>query len=212
MIDTMNCGLCLNPMAQDDKKIQFLCECEFHTICFFRRSITIEYIQDVRCSNCNERVVPREIVEEFQAIHGNEGRHEIIQQMWAENEEFRNDLCNAQKQMVIRNKIHAKLKNKVKEIYTEFKKKTSIYIDMLKTFVTNATKNVKSLVEYKETTKMTNKYIRMIQNIRRKWGVNTYDMIRALENNNETRLIVPPILWRFRNKGEDILKFRIRIK
>ena len=151
---------------------------------------------ETRCINCNEFVVPRELMEEFEAINGQGPQREVVTQMWTENENFRKDLIDIQKQGRVLDKQKKILDKQIKEIKTDYKEKTAPYIEMLRTIVKDTQKKIRSLNEYKEKTKVENKYLKMLKNTLTKWGIRMYVLRGALEGVEGAAKYIPKLYYR----------------
>ena len=203
----MTCTLCHEDFTEADATIRLLCDCRLHTLCFFRQALQIQHFGDIRCNTCNTHIVPNELLNELEVVHGQEGGNLVIQQMW-ELPEFRDDLKSLKKQSVLVGKAMTAADKKHKEIATDLKEETEPYVTVLKVMVKAAKKKLVDSPENKELNRLRTSYQIRFGKFFRKWGVQNYSLRRALRGIRAAAPLIP--VYHYRRRGE--VKFNIWIK
>lgn len=178
----MACTVCDLAMTLEDATIRLECNHQFHTRCFFRQAVMHNDIAEMRCNTCNIILIPVDILHEAEAIQGNEGKNEIIQYLWENEPDFKNEIVTISDATKTSASTMRELSIKKREIIKNFKEEHSETISLLKEKVRETKKAYHKISEYKAGSKIWNALQSKKTKFIAKWGVTPYNLRQALRN------------------------------
>ena len=137
-------------MALDQPTCTLLCSHTVHTECVFRQFCIHDNFQVTRCPSCDNRIITQALVDEADAVHGNEGRTEIIQYMWHNEPQFKTGLEGLKQAVTQKAATYKALKKKEKEMVKNLEEAVEPFLDNIREKVKAAKLQYKASPEYKD--------------------------------------------------------------
>jgi hypothetical protein len=181
----MDCTIC-NETKEGAPKIELLCRHSFHTECWISQNIG-HGLNGIRCRTCTEYIVPDELHLAFThltQVHETD-KSEIINYLLESDEEFRNTLIDIRKANSKQGSYLKKLYSKVKH---ELKNEDMLtHVSILKNKLKELKSEIKESEEYKNLSSADRSYVAKTGKLFRQWGINLFEVRRALINNVNER-------------------------
>jgi hypothetical protein len=177
----MACEYCTEPIAMDQPCSELLCHHKVHTECMLRQAVT-EDIVNLRCPNCRDWLTPRQLVDEAEAVHGQEGQREVIRYFWEHEPQFKAGLEGIREARTAYARTEATLRKKMKEMAASLMTEVDPLVAQIREKVRAAKAAFKVLPETKEAAKGYKSYFNKGQTFRRRWGVSTWTVRAALQD------------------------------
>jgi hypothetical protein len=172
------CGICGEGFQADQKTCQLLCDHTFHTECMFREATRDNYIADVRCHTCQQRIITTEIYEDMQALNQGDMTTDTIKDVFESSAEFREDIVKLkEKHKAVYSDWSAFSKAK-REVITAHKASVATLIDTLKYKIKATKQTLMNMAEYKQLKRASTNYVAFRTRFREKWGMSGFSMWR----------------------------------
>jgi hypothetical protein len=183
----MECPLCPNnqrihpeaPAIEGDVPMSTLmCGHQVHTHCLINEFVN-NYAR-TRCGTCEQRVVEQRVQDFYD---NNTGRaNPNIAQLWAESEEFRNDLRELKKRQLKYNKVKREFNSAATTIKDRFLENVRTSLEIIRD-QKQVAKNEYNRIPCKRTyTSLGNSCTRKLNQIRGAYGVGLWDLREQLPN------------------------------
>lgn len=185
----MACEYCTEPIVMDQPCSELLCHHKVHTECMLRQAATVD-ILDMRCAACREWIVPRQIVDEAEAVHGQEGQDEVVRYMWEHEPQFKASLEGLREARTKFTKAEMALRKKTKEMVANLKVEVEPLVSQVREKVRTAKAAFKAIPEHKEATKTAKSQHLKTLAFRRRWGVGLWQVRSALQDIAAARTLV----------------------
>ncbi len=185
----MACEYCTEPIAMDQPCSELMCHHKVHTECLLRRAVT-EDILNLHCPNCRDWLTPRNIIDEEEAVHGQEGQHEVIRYMWEHEPQFKASLEGLREARTKFTKAEMALRKKAKEMVANLKADVEPLVTQVREKVRAAKAAFKAIPEHKEAAKVTKSQHLKTLAFRRRWGVGLWTVRNALQDVAAARTLV----------------------
>jgi hypothetical protein len=174
--------ICHENILEEQIQIELLCGHKYHTECWLRHNRRLR-MYDVRCCECNEHIIPDDMM--LTADNGNENIDtdtDIINLLWESDTNFKESVINYNTGLKNRNKTLQQLRAKIKSIVNNCDFSSCI------TIIKNKLNEMKSLVKDSEEYNSSITQERSIANKSRKifqtWNVPIYTICKVLRNND----------------------------
>jgi len=185
----MDCTIC-NEIKVGAPKIELLCRHSFHTECWIGQNVG-NGLNGIRCRTCTEYIVPDELHLGFThltQVHETD-KSEIINYLLESDEEFRTTLIDIRK-------VNTKRGSYLKKLYTKVNHELKnedmlIHVSILKNKLKELTNEIKQSEEYKNLTSADRSYTAKTGKLHRQWGINLFEVRRALINNVNNKKYLP---------------------
>jgi len=136
---------------------------------------------DIRCFTCNGLIVPRDILE-AQADRENEATsNKIIEYMWENEAEFKNEFIKMKAACSDATKSHTASSKKQKEMIRKFKEDNNAIIQHVYNSIVNLKKEIMATREVKDCRTKGTVFKRARTQFVAKWGISLYKVNRGLD-------------------------------
>lgn len=183
----MECPLCPNeqrihpeaPVFEGEAPMSTLmCGHQVHTHCLINEFVN-NYARS-RCGICEQRVV-EERVQDF--YDNNTGRGDPnVAHLWANSEEFRNDIKELKKRQLKYNRIKKEFNSAASIIKARFLENVRTSLEIIRDQKQAATNEYKRIPSKRSHTTLGNSVARKINQIRGTYGIGLWDLRRQLPN------------------------------
>lgn len=185
----MACEFCTEPIALDQPCTELMCRHKVHTECILRQSAAHD-ILNLRCAACREFVVPRQIMEEAEAVHGEEGQREVIRFFWENEPQFKTGLEAMRNARTVARLAQNAATKKAKEISGTMKTEVEPLVAQIRDKVRAAKATFKALPEQKEAAKAAKSVQMKMVAFRRRWGIGMWAVRSALRDIAAARVVI----------------------
>ncbi len=186
----MACELCTEAIALDQPCMELLCRHKVHTECVLRQT-TQEDILGMRCSACREYIVPRQMMDEAEAVLGQDAQDEAVRYFWESDPQFKAGLIKLRESRTEAQKAAATLGRKEKELKAKLEGEVAPLVAQIEEKVAATKTAHKALPEKKEADKLTRIYTTMMTRFTNRWGVRFWRIRHALRDVAAIRSLVP---------------------
>ncbi len=207
----MACEFCTEPIALDQPCMELLCHHKVHTECALRQAAA-EDILTLRCPNCREHLVPRAMMDEVEAVHGQGGYNEVINYFWTSEPQFKTALEGIRDTKVALRRCQTGVIKKIKAMNANLEAEVEPLVEQIREKVRAVKATFKALPEAKEESKLTKSFRMKSDTFFRRWGVRTWQIARALGNDASARAILGSINTRVYNYRTHPRQFNVRIE
>ena len=181
-----HCGICQHAIEATQPTTQLLCEHRFHTECILRRYAAY-YIGDMRCFTCNGLIRPRDMLEEQVDRENEATSNSIIQYMWENEPEFKNEIIKMKTACNDLTKSYTTSSKKQKEMIQKFKQDNNAIIQHMYNSIVNLKKEILAIREVKDCRTKGTVFKRARTQFTAKWGISLYKVNRGLDTIPQAR-------------------------
>ncbi len=185
----MACEYCAEAIALEQPCMELLCRHKVHTECALREA-TANDILGMRCPSCRDFVVPRQMMDEAEAIHGEEGQAEVVKYMWEHDPQFKAGLQSLHEARLAARKATIAVGKKTKEMEAKLKTDIEPFVAEIKAKVRATKAAHKALPEQKELVKLARTYYTKQTNFVARWGVGMWRIRSALRDVAAARTLI----------------------
>ncbi len=186
----MACEYCTEPIALDQPCTEFLCRHKVHSECFFRQTAQ-EDILNLRCGACRAHIVSRQMMEEAEAVHGQDAQDEAVRYFWESDPAFKSGLESLRDARVAAQKAATTLGRKEKELKAKLEVEVAPLVAQIEQKVAATKAAHKVLSEKKDADKMSRLYTTKLTHFTKRWGVRMWRIRNALRDVAAIRSLVP---------------------
>ena len=200
VVPTPTCNFCGEPFG-DRPLTTLLCSHPFHTECCIR-AMTMTDPLNLRCRTCQEWVIPRDMMDEAEAVHGEAAQAEICRYMWTHEPNFRQTLertFTAYKDIQRTRQAAARW---LKVTTAAAKTDLADHIAAIETRVAADKAAYKASAERKGVLRAESAYLRQQKTLRQQWGTSLWQLRRALQEVPEAMRLIPDRFWSRRRRVE----------
>lgn len=192
------CNFCADPY--DDRPLTtLLCSHSSHTECCLR-AMTMTDPLNLRCRTCQEWVIPRDMIDDADAVHGEAAQAEIGRYLWAQEPAFRETLertFTAYKDIKRTRQAAARW---LKVTTAAAKTDLADHIAAIETRVAANKAAYKASAERKEVLRAEAVYLRQLKTLRQRWGTSLWQLRSALREVPEAMRLIPDHFWSRRRR------------
>lgn len=185
----MACEYCAEAIALEQPCMEYMCRHKVHTECALREMAANDPLH-IRCPSCREFIVPRQMMEEAQAVHGDEGHREVIRYFWENEPNFKAGLVSLRDSRTGAQKAAAFLGRKEKELKAKLEEDVAPLVAQIQEKVAATKAAHKALPERKEADAQSRKYMMKLTHFTKRWGVRMWQIQNALRDVAAIRSLV----------------------
>jgi hypothetical protein len=145
----------------------------------------------MRCSNCREYIVPRQMMDDAEAVHGQDAHDEAVRYFWESDPHFKAGLVSLRESRTEAQKAAATLGRKEKELKSKLDEDVAPLVAQIEQKVVATKAAYKALPEKKEADKLSRLYSTMLTRFTNRWGVRFWRIRHALRDVAAIRSFVP---------------------
>lgn len=207
----MACEFCTEVIALDQPCCELLCRHKVHTECFIRNAV-LEDTCHMRCPNCREFVTPRQMIQDAEAVNGQEGQNDAIRYFWEHEPHFKAGLEALRDAQLNAKRAGAALAKKGKDIYVKLEAEIEPFVGQIKQKISAAKGEFKALPEQKEMARAEKSYNLKSAAFYRRWDVRRWQIAQALHEHAGARTLVTGLTtWIGYRRRIGVHQFNVRI-
>ena len=181
----MNCPLCPNenrvhpeaPVFDAEAPMSTLmCGHQVHTHCLLNEMAT-NHVR-AECGECNQRVIEERVITFYDTY--DRMRNGNVAQLWANSEEFRNDVKELKKRQLKYNKVKKEFNSAANIIKARFLENIRTSLEVIREQKQASINEYKRIPSKRSHTTLGNSCIRKLNQIRGAYGVGFWDLRRQL--------------------------------
>lgn len=185
----MACEYCAETIALEQPCMEFMCRHKVHTECALREMAAHDPLH-IRCPSCREFIVPRQLMEDAAAIHGDEGQREVIRYFWDHEPQFKAGLVSLRESRTAAQKAATLLGRKEKELKAKLEEDVAPLVAQIQEKVAATKAAHKTLPERKEADTLSRRYMTKLTQFTNRWGVRMWRIQNALQDVAAIRSLV----------------------
>lgn len=185
----MACEYCAEAIALEQPCMEFMCRHKVHTECALREMVAHEPLHN-RCPSCREFIIPRQLMEEAEAVHGDDGQREVIRYFWDHEPDFKAGLVSLRDSRVSAQRAATLLGRKEKELKAKLEEDVAPLVAQIQEKVAATKAAHKTLPEKKEADMLSRKYMTKLTHFTKRWGVRMWRIQNALQDVAAIRSLV----------------------
>lgn len=183
----MNCQLCPNeerihpePVFEGPPPMSTLmCGHQVHTHCLLNEMAN-HHVRAV-CGTCNQRIIEERVIT-FYDMYERPGNGRTVARLWAESEEFRNDIKELKKRQLKYNKIKREFNSAANTIKARFLENIRTSLEIIKDQRQSATNEYKRIQSKRMYTTLGNSCVSKLNQIRGTYGLGLWELREQLAN------------------------------
>lgn len=192
--------------------MELLCRHKVHTDCALREMAAHDAL-NLRCPSCRDFVVPRQIMEETEAVHGEEGQREVIRYFWDHEPNFKAGLEGIRDARVAAQRANVILGRKERELANTLETETAPLVAQIHSKVAATKAAWKALPEKKEVDRLSRVYVTKNTHFGNRWGARMWRIRDALGDVAAARSLIGNLYTMFRRtRSRSLRLFNIYIE